>query len=75
MNYAQYLRLGVTVFASPRMVLRAARGMVRPECRVRQARKIRHLWYRSMLQEHAAARDVYDLICEAKLQNFRSTMR
>jgi hypothetical protein len=51
-----YERLGVSVFASTRKVIRAASRKLRPEATSsRKHRKARHAFYREMLACHRAA--------------------
>jgi hypothetical protein len=51
-----YERLGVTVFASNREVIKAASHKLRPEARFgRKRRNARHAFYREMLACHRSA--------------------
>ena len=54
--YATYLRLGVTVWASDRTVIRAARRKLARSARRDPAkREARKRFYRDMLEHHASA--------------------
>jgi hypothetical protein len=54
-----YERLGVTVFASNREVIKASSRKLKPEARfTRKHRKARHAFYREVLASHRAALDL-----------------
>jgi hypothetical protein len=54
-----YERLGVTVFASSREVIRAASRKLKPKARFgRKHRETRHTFYRDILACHRAAREL-----------------
>jgi hypothetical protein len=54
-----YERLGVTVFASNREVIRAASRKLKPKARFgRKLREARHAFYRDILACHRAAREL-----------------
>jgi hypothetical protein len=56
MSHATYERLGVTVYASDRAVIRAASRKLRRGVRFgRKHRHARHAFYRDMLARHRAA--------------------
>lgn len=57
--HGTYQRLGVTVFASHREVIKAASRKLKPEARFnRKHRTARHAFYRDMLAGHRAALDL-----------------
>jgi hypothetical protein len=59
MYTATYERLGVTVFATDREVIKAASRKLKPEARFdRKQRAARHLFYREILACHRAAREL-----------------
>jgi hypothetical protein len=59
MSTGTYERLGVTVFASNREVIKAASRKLKLEARfARKQRKTRHAFYREMLACHRAALDL-----------------
>lgn len=59
MTFGTYERLGVSIYASNRDVIRAARNKLRPSCWHDPAyRDGRKLFYRNMLEYHARARDL-----------------
>jgi hypothetical protein len=59
MYVGTYERLGVTVFASDREVIKAASRKLRPEARFgHKRRKARHAFYREMLACHRAAQEL-----------------
>jgi hypothetical protein len=54
-----YERLGVTVFASSREVIRAASRKLKPEARFgRKHREARHAFYREMIACHRATLEI-----------------
>ena len=56
MHIGAYERLGLTVFASNRELIKAASRKLKPEARFhRKHRKARHAFYREMLARHRAA--------------------
>jgi hypothetical protein len=56
MYHGTYERLGVTVYASNRDVIKAASRKLKPEARFgRKQRKARHAFYREILACHRAA--------------------
>lgn len=59
MMFGTYQRLRVSAFASPRAVIRAAQGKIKPESRyLRSQREARHAFYRQMLEYHERAADL-----------------
>jgi uncharacterized protein (DUF305 family) len=57
--FGTYQRLQVSAFASPREVIRAAQGKLKPESKYsREQREARHAFYRMMLDYHAKAADL-----------------
>lgn len=54
--FAQYNRLGVSVYASPREVLKASQRMLSAKGKTHAFRASRHAFYRQMLAHHCAAR-------------------
>lgn len=57
--YAQYCRLGLSVFASNYEVIRAALRLISPGGWRRDMRRYRHEYLRRMLGLHARAQMVY----------------
>jgi len=59
-TFAIYNRLNVNVFDSPRCVIRAARRRLHPSVRNdREWRASRHFFYRTMLEHHDKALELY----------------
>jgi hypothetical protein len=57
--FGTYERLNVSIYASPREVLRAARRKLNPMfLRDRDVRERRHEFYRQMLKYHTQAREL-----------------
>jgi hypothetical protein len=57
--YGTYLRLGITVHAGWRAVVRAAARKLKPEARRDPARRTaRHRFYREMLEYHRGAQQI-----------------
>lgn len=57
--YSTYTRLRVPVWASPRDVIRALYGRMRPDARQRGHRTARHAIIREMLGYHAQAQHLH----------------
>jgi hypothetical protein len=53
-----YDRLRVHVYASPRAVIKAARGKLGPKAFTKAQREARRAFYRAMLQHHCDARAI-----------------
>ena len=57
--FGTYQRLHVSAFASPRAVIRAAQGKIKPESRYSRAQRVaRHAFFRQMLEYHGRAADL-----------------
>lgn len=61
MYYAQYLRLNLHVYATPRQVVRAAHALLSPLGKSRPAKSNRHAWLRRMLDLHKQAQHIATL--------------
>ena len=59
MYFGTYERLGMTVWASNREVIKTASRKLKPEARfARRHRAARHVFYREMLAYHRAPREL-----------------
>ena len=58
--FSTYLRLNLPVWATPRDVIRATYGRLKPSARARAHRGPRHAILRDMLGHHEAARALYE---------------
>lgn len=57
--FGTYLRLRVSVWASDRVVIAAARSNLRRGALARKHRQFRHDYYRAMLDFHRKAQDLH----------------
>jgi hypothetical protein len=61
MYFGTYERLGVSVFATTRVVLRVAQRKLKKQVRYsRQSRDMRHEFYRELLKHHKHARELVE---------------
>lgn len=58
--FSTYLRLNLPVWATPRDVIRATYGRLKPSARARAHRDARHAILRDMLGQHEVARALYE---------------